>query len=53
MIDDSPTLMIPEESLLLSEDTLMIPRSSLPFADDELESHDGASSPARPRESHS
>ncbi len=53
VIDDSPTLMIPEESLLLSEDTLMIPRSSLPFADDELESHDGASSPARPRESHS
>ena len=53
VIDDSPTLMIPEESLLLSEDTLMIPRSSLPFANDEFESHDGASSPPRPRENHS
>jgi EAL domain-containing protein (putative c-di-GMP-specific phosphodiesterase class I) len=27
--DDSPTLMIPEESLRLMEDTLMIPRSSI------------------------
>jgi len=46
--DDSPTLMIPEESLRMMEDTLMIPRASLTVPEGpELDDHENANDEPR------